>query len=68
MPVQVPWMQNNLPGYFVLCKYWASPELIKMSKKQMQNRGHEPKHTNNADGHIREAKKIVRQVKLYYVY
>jgi hypothetical protein len=24
---------NNLPGYFALCKYWASPEFIKMSKK-----------------------------------
>jgi hypothetical protein len=24
---------NNLPGYFALCKYWASPEFIEMSKK-----------------------------------
>jgi hypothetical protein len=60
-------MQNNLPGYFALWKYWASPEFIKMSKKRRQNRGHEPKHTYNADGHIRKAKKMVIQFKLDYV-
>jgi hypothetical protein len=31
--VRVPWMQNNLPGYFALCKYWASPEFIEMVKE-----------------------------------
>jgi hypothetical protein len=53
-------MKNNLPGYFALCKYWANLEFIEMSKKRRQNRGHEPKHTYGADGHIREAKRMVR--------
>jgi hypothetical protein len=60
-------MQNNLPGYFALCKYWASREFIKMSKKQRQNRDHEPKHTYGTDGHIRIAIKMVRQFKLDYI-
>jgi hypothetical protein len=60
-------MQNNLLGYFALCKYWASHEFIEMSNKQRQNRGHEPKHTYGADGHIRKAMKMVRQFKLCYV-
>jgi hypothetical protein len=60
-------MQNNLPGYFALCKYWASPEFIKMSKKQRQNRCHEPKYTYDVDGHIRKAKCMVRQFELDYV-
>jgi hypothetical protein len=60
-------MQNNLPGYFALYKYWASPQFIKMSKKRRQNRGHEPKDTYGADGHIHKAKKMVRQFKLEYV-
>jgi hypothetical protein len=34
---RVPWMQNNLPGYFALCKCWPSPKLIEMSKKRRQN-------------------------------
>jgi hypothetical protein len=57
-------MQNNLPGYFALCKYWARHEFIEMSKKRRQNHGHEPKHTYAADGHICKAKKMVRQFKL----
>jgi hypothetical protein len=61
-------MQNNLLGYFALCKYWASPEFIEMSKKQRQNRCHEPKHTYGVDGHIRKVKCMVRQFKLNYVY
>jgi hypothetical protein len=60
-------MENNLPGYFALCKYWASPEFIEMSKKRRQNQGHEPKHIYNVDRHIRKAKKMVRQFKLDYV-
>jgi hypothetical protein len=34
---RVPWMQNNLPGYFALCKCWPSPKFIEMSKKRRQN-------------------------------
>jgi len=64
----VPWMKNNEPGYFALCKYWASSEFIEMSKKQRLNRGNEPKHTYGADGHIRMAKRIVSQFILDYVY
>jgi hypothetical protein len=60
-------MQNNLPGYFALCKYWASHEFIEMSKKRRQNQGHEPKHTYGTDGHIRKAMKMIRQFKLDYV-
>jgi hypothetical protein len=60
-------MQNNLPGYFALCMSWVSPEFIEMSKKKRQNRGHEPKHAYDAIGHIRKAKKMVRQFKLDYV-
>jgi hypothetical protein len=63
----VPWMQNNLPGYFALCNYWASGEFIEMSKKQRQNQGHEPEHTYSADGHIHKAMTMVRQFKLEYV-
>jgi hypothetical protein len=37
MQVRVSWMENNLPGYFALCKYWASPKFIKMSKKRREN-------------------------------
>jgi hypothetical protein len=58
---------NNLPGYFALCKYWASPEFIEMSKKWRHNWGHEPKHTYDVDGHIHKAKHMVRQFKLDYV-
>jgi hypothetical protein len=32
--VQVLWMQNNLPGYFTLCKYWASPEFIECQRSE----------------------------------
>jgi hypothetical protein len=60
-------MENNLLGYFALCKYWASLEFTKISKKRRQNRDHEPKHTYGIDGHICNAKRMVRQFKLDYV-
>jgi hypothetical protein len=62
--VRVPWMENNLPGYFALCKYWASLEFIEISKKRRQNRGHEPKHTYGTDGHTCKALKMVRNSNL----
>jgi uncharacterized membrane protein len=65
--VRVLWMQNNLPGYIALCKYWVSPKFIEMSMKRRQNQGHELKHTYGTDGHIHKAKKMVRQFKLDYV-
>jgi hypothetical protein len=65
--VWVSWMENNLPGYFALCKYWASHEFIEMSKKLRQNRCHELKHTYDADGYICKDMKMVRQFKLDYV-
>jgi hypothetical protein len=60
-------MKNNLPGYFAMCKYWASREFIEKSKQRRQNRGNEPKHTYGGDGHIRKAKRMVRQFELDYV-
>jgi hypothetical protein len=37
------------------------------SSKCQRSEGHEPKHTYDADGHIRKAIKMVRQFKLDYV-
>ena len=46
-------MKNDEAGFNAMCKYWASPEFIEMSRRGRQNRGHEAKHTYGADGHIR---------------
>jgi hypothetical protein len=42
------------------CKIWSSSAFKLVSKKKRLNRGKDPAHRYDADGHVRKAKRMVR--------
>jgi hypothetical protein len=48
----IPWFRHRRKVYLELCKYWSSPEFKAKSEKKRMNRGNDPKHKYDADGHI----------------
>src|SRR6266540_58510 len=55
-------VEDRPEAYWALCRRWASPEFIALSKKHRGYRGKDPKHTYGADGHMRKAKCMVRPI------
>jgi hypothetical protein len=53
-------VQKPQPVYEEFCKLWSSPEFKAKSKKKRQNRGNDPKHRYDDDGHIRKGQRIIR--------
>jgi hypothetical protein len=53
-------LTTNESLFLELCKYWSSPEFKPKSEKKRMNRGNDPKHRYNADGHIRKSQRMVR--------
>jgi hypothetical protein len=53
--VVIPWFRNRMEVYLELCKYWSSPAFKAKSKKKRIDRGKDPKHRYDADGHVHKS-------------
>jgi hypothetical protein len=58
--VVIPWFRHRREVYLEFCKYWSSPKFKVKSEKKRMNRGNDPKHRYDTDGHIRKSQRMVR--------
>jgi hypothetical protein len=56
----IPWFRHHREVYLEFSKYWSSPEFKAKSEKKRMNRGNDPKHRYDADGHICKSQCMVR--------
>jgi hypothetical protein len=54
------WFRHHREVYLEFCMYWSSPEFKAKSEKKRMNRGNDPKHRYDADGHIHKLQCIGR--------
>jgi hypothetical protein len=67
--VIIPWFKNCKPVYLEFCKIWYSPEFKAKSEKKSLNRGNDPKHRYDVDGHIQKGQHMVRlHVQVLYTF
>jgi hypothetical protein len=58
--VVILWFRNHKLVYLEFCRYWSSPKFKVKSEKKRQNRGKDPKHRYNVDGHILKSQHMVK--------
>jgi hypothetical protein len=54
------WFRHHKEVYLEFCKYWCSPEFKAKIEKKRLNRGNDPTHRYDADGHICKLQHMVR--------
>jgi hypothetical protein len=53
-------VQEPHGGLLGICMYWSSPSFKAKSKQKRLNRGKDPKHRYDIDGHARKLQHMVR--------
>jgi hypothetical protein len=56
----IPWLWHRKQVYVEFCNLWSSSVFKAKFEKNRLNRGKDPKHRYDADGHVRKSQLMVR--------